>query len=324
MSCTKCGKNKCCCRKEIITKTGPRGKNGRPGKDGAPGEPGPAGPSNFIVGDGTTTVNNVTSIQFTDPNATVTSGGTGIANVSLTPPVTVWNDIQNLDWYSGGGVSSFRPQYTIEGNRISFRGLLYIPLLNGGVGVDVTTGSSYLGVASAVLNESRVSIITNANNNNGTPQGRFMTVGVGAKNFPPGAIPVNRDIVFNNVIASRRFTGGGYVANYRSLVNIRIGANNTVYNNSGNSGSGCIMIFSPYNEEYDGAGTPPLGNDPLAFGISRATVSTAAVDYVSATDDSPFTVPAAGGNNPFSVNAHNITSLGGFVINLENLSGFLN
>ena len=324
MSCGKCGKDKCKCNK-VITKQGLQGKPGRAGRDGAAGPAGPAGPSNFVVTDGTTTVNNVQNITFTDVNATVTSPSPGIANVSFAPSATVWNDIQNLGWYNGSGVNSFKPQYTIEGNRISFRGLLYLPLLNGVTSVDVTAGNSYLSVASAVMDDSRISVITNANTNNGTPQGRFMTLNTSTlKNFPAPAIPVARDIVFNNVVASRRFTGGGYVTNYRSLVSIRIGASNTVYNSGAGSGAGCLMVFSPFNEEYDGTGTPPMGHDPLAFQISVATASTTALNYIGATDDSPFSIPASGGASPFSVNGHNISSLGGFVINLENLSGFLN
>jgi len=320
MSCIKCGKSVCFCEK-VISKQGlrgPRGPQGPPGKDATPVSDG------ITVKSLSTTVNNVTELRFTDANAIVTNLGGGVAEVKFTPPATVWSDIQNLAWYMTGS-ESFKPQYTIEGNRISFRGLLFIPLSNGGTSLNVFGSNSYLSIPSATTDDTRLSIISNANNNSGTPQGRFMTNNVtSAKNFPTLAIPLNRDIVFNNVVCSRRYTGNGYVTNYRSLVSIRIGSATTVYQNSGNQGTGCLMVFSPFNEEFDGAGTPPIGNDPLALQISRATVSVLAADYIASTDDNPFTIPASAGINPFSVNAHNISSLGGFVINLENLSGFLN
>lgn len=324
MACKRCHQPKCCCKEKVITKYG---KNGRPGRRGKPGPGGTGFALTVRDQQGVPTiVNNVTEIQFTDPNAFVTNLGGGVVSVSLVPPATVWNDIMNLDWYNNLTTGTFRPQYTIEGNRISFRGLLFIPLDNAGNVIEVANGNSYLLWNSAVLHEPSVSIITNANTNNGTPQGRFMTSNVTTKkNFPAEAIPVARDVIFNAVPCARRFTGGGKVANYRSFVDIRIGAANTVYRNgASNFGTGCIMVFSPFNSEYDGAGTPPLGNDPLALGISRATNAVPAVDFINATDDNPFAIPSAGANNPFSVNAHHMPSLGGFVINLEGLSGYLN
>jgi hypothetical protein len=315
MNC-KCNKTPCCCKTKVVSKTGPRGPRGPAGRDGNP---------IFTVSDNITSVTNVREIRFTDANAQVTDLGAGVVEVNFVPPATVWTDIQNIPWYVGGGVSSFKPQYTIEGNKITFRGLLYIPLVSGGISRDVTAENSYLNFGSAITDDSRLSIITNANTNNGTPQGRFMTVDiVTAKNLPPAAIPQARDIVFNNVPAYRRYTGLGFVPVYRSIVTMRIGSTATVFKNGvTNIGSGCIMVFSPFNDEYDGSGNTPLGNDPLALSISRVVNAATANDYVGATDDNPFTV-GAGGANPFAVNAHNVNSLGGFIINLEGLSGYLN
>lgn len=320
MGCVKCGNSKCQCIK-VISKQGFSGKNGRPGKAGPPGATGPAGPSNFVVKDGGSGIaNNVTEVRFTDATATVTNPSTGVAQVNFTPAATVWNNIQNLSWYVTGS-ENIRPQYTIIGNQIFFRGLLFIPI----AGVDIANGNSYLTSPTAVTDDSRLSVISNAQTNNGTPQGRFMTISVSTlKNLPPEAIPTSRDIVFTNIPCNRRYTGGGYVTNYRSFVTIRIGCAVTPFVNTGIAGSGCIMVFSPFNEEYDGAGTPPLGNDPLALGISRANFDGTALNYIGALDDSPFSITAASGFNAFNVNAHHIQSLGGFIINLENLSGFLN
>lgn len=316
MSC-KCNKNPCCCPVKVITKTGMRGPAGPAGKDGTP---------IFTVSDNDTSVTNVREIRFTDDNAVVTDLGAGVVEVNFIPAATTWNDILNIPWYSGSGVNSFKPQYTIEGNKITFRGLLYIPLTpNGGIATDVTAANTYLTLLGAAITEARLSIITNANNNNGTPQGRFMTTDiVNNKNLPPIAIPQVRDITFDNVFAYRRYTASGHVTIYRSIVSLRIGSAVTAYKNgSTNIGSGCIMVFSPFNDEYDGSGNAPLGNDPLALFISKATGTVASNDYVSAVDDNPWAV-AAGGTNPFTVNAHNISGLGGFIINLEGLSGYLN
>lgn len=314
MSCNRCNKTKCCCPEKVISKAGFRGPAGKTGRSGTP---------IFTVSDNDTSVTNVREIRFTDANAQVTDLGAGVVQVNFIPAATVWNDVINIPWYITGS-ESFKPQYTIEGNRITFRGLLYIPLTAGG-SIDVSNANSYLAQPSAALDESRLSIITNANNNNGTPQGRFMTTDiVASKNLPPVAIPQSRDIVFNNIFAFRRYTGLGHVPLYRSVVSLRIGSTATVFKNGAtNIGSGCIMVFSPFNEEYDGSGNSPLGNDPQALIISRAAVGATANDYVGATDDNPFTI-GAGGANPFNVNAHNISSLGGFIINLEGLSGYLN
>jgi hypothetical protein len=315
MSCSTCKKDKSCCPK-VITRIGPRGPKGDNGRDGSP---------IFTVKDNVTTVTNVREIRFTDENAVVTDLGAGVVQVNFTPAETVWNDVLNIPWYSGAGVNSFKPQYTIDRNKITFRGQLYIPLESGGVGIDVTTGNSYLSVASAILREARVSIITNANTNNGTPQGRFMTNSVvAAKNLPNEAIPVARDIIFKDVPAFRRHAFGGHLTLYRSFVTLIICSDTTVLVNSANSGAGCVAILSPFNEEYDGSGSVPLGNDPQALGISRATNAVLPNDYVGATDDAPFTIGSLGGPNPFTVNAHHIQSLGGFILNLEGLSGYLN
>lgn len=316
MPCKRCHRSPCCCSTKVISKTGFRGPEGKLGKPGTP---------TFTVKDNTHTVANVREIRFTDTDAIVTDLGSGIAQVNFTPPATVWNDILNIPWYVSGS-ESFKPQYTIEGNRIIFRGLLYVPLTQGSGQINISNSNSYLAVPTAVIDETRLSIITNANTNNGTPQGRFMTADiVSAKNLPSAAIPVGRDITFNNVQAFRRYDASGHVTVYRSVVTLKIGSSMTVFKNgSTNIGSGCIMVFTPFNDEYDGAGNPPLGNDPLALIISRATGGTTAVDYISATDNNPFAIPSAGVNSPFDVNAHNISSLGGFIINLEGLFGYLN
>lgn len=313
--CKSCGVTKCTCLK-IITKTGTDGKKGRPGRDGRDA---------FItVKDGSTgNVANVTEVRFTDTNAVVTSPGAGIAVVNFVPTATVWNDVQNLSWYTSNGATAvFRPQYTINGNKITFRGLLYIPLN----GVQIIANNSYLNQASAAIDETKLSVITNANTNNGSPQGRFMTTDiVTLKNLPAGAIPVGRDIAFDDVPAYRRYTDGVRVTIYRSFISIKIGSTMTVFKNGvTNIGSGCIMAFSPFNAQYDGSGTPPLGNDPLALLISNVTSGHTASNYVAATDDDPFTIPSAAATNPFDCNAHKIQSLGGFIINLEGLSGYLN
>lgn len=317
--CSVCNKSKCCCKSTVITKQGLQGKQGKDGKTGKDGKD-----AVITVKDAQThVVSNVRELRFTDATAVVSEVSPGVAEVKFVPPATVWNDVQNLAYYVTGS-ESFKPQYTIEGNRITFRGLLYVPLDNGGTPVNISNGNSYLGVASVTLDETHMSIITNANTNNGTPQGRFFTPNVlMSRNLPPAAVPVARDILFNNISAFRRYSSGR-VANYRTVVDLRIGCATTVLQNSGNPGIGCIMIFAPFNSEYDGAGTAPLGNDPLGLLISRATVGVAATDYISSLDNAPFTVAASAAANPFDVNAHHIQSLGGFIINLEGLSGYLN
>lgn len=64
---------------------------------------------------------------------------------------------------------------------------------------------------------------------------------------------------------------------------------------------------------------------------ATASAGLSVTDYVGATDNSPFTIPSGisplnGVVNvsPFDVNAHNIVSLGGFIVNLNGLNGFLN
>jgi len=239
---------------------------------------------------------------------------------------TVWNDVLNLENYVSNPVTDlFKPQYTIEGNKITFRGLLYVPLEYLATPQNVTNANSYLALPSAVMDQSRMSIITNANTNNGTPQGRFFTPDVvNKRNLPPIATPLQGDIIFSLVPATRRYSNGSRVANYRTVVDIRICGNNTVSLSGANLGIGSIALFSPFASEYDGSGNPPLGNDPLALMISRAAFGVAANGYVASTDDFPFTVPTGLGNNDFSVNAHDIRELGGFIINLNGLSGYLN
>jgi hypothetical protein len=249
---------------------------------------------------------------------------------SPTPPATVWNDVLNLkNMVSNPVTDLFKPQYTINGNKIDLRGLLYIPLEYLSASQDVFFGNSYLNLPSAKTDESRMSLISNANINNGTPQGRFCTPDVVLeRNLPPIATPLQGDILFDNVEAYRRYTTGlgvtNQVTNYRTYLGLRICGNNTVLNNAGNLGIGCIAIFSPFQGEYDGSGAIPNGNDPQALIISKATVGLPVNNYISATDNSPFTVGVGVANSPFTVDGHNITSLGGFIINLNGLSGYLN
>ena len=260
---------------------------------------------------------------------------TEIPSTPPTPPATVWNDVLNLkNMVSNPVTDLFKPQYTITGNKIDFRGLLYIPLDLGGVPQDVTIGNSYLYLASAVTDETRMSVVSNANDNNGTPQGRFCTPNVVAEaNLPLIATPQQGDIIFNDVPAYRRYSTGltGILTISRTYLNIRICGVNTIFNNSGNLGVGCIAIFSPFSYEYDGSGSVPSGNDPQALIISRVTAGQQVVDYVSANDNIPFTVPNAttprngvANVSAFDINAHNIVSLGGFIVNLNGLNGFLN
>lgn len=299
------------------------------GPTGPPGPTGPAGVASAVtVKDAQGhTVTNCTEIRFIDSDALVTNLGGGIATVQLVPAATVWNNLQGLNWYNYGTTSSFLPQYTIEGNKITFRGLLYLPLEYSGSGWAITNGNSYLSIPSAALDTTAVTVISNANNNNGTPQGRFITNNIVTnKNLPLNATPVNRDISFSNVPAYRRYSSDN-VAVYRTVVDLKIGSVVTPFVNGTDVGSGCLMVFAPYQAEYDGNGTPPLGNDPLGLAISRVTGDIIAADYIASTDDDPFTVPAATAGtrrNAFTVNAHNILSLGGFIINLEGLSGYLN
>lgn len=249
---------------------------------------------------------------------------------SPTPPATVWNDVLNLkNMVSNPVTDLFKPQYTINGNKIDFRGLLYIPLEYLSASQDVSTSNSYLYLPSAITDESRMSIISNANSNNGTNQGRFCTPDVVLeRNLPSIATPLQGDILFDNVEAYRRYSSGlgatNQVTVYRTYLSLRICGNNTVLNNSGNLGIGCIAIFSPFQSEYDGSGAVPNGNDPQALFISRANVGVAVTNYIAATDNAPFTIGSGIANSPFSVDAHNITSLGGFIINLNGLSGYLN
>lgn len=314
-SCNKCGKGVCCCTETVITKQGKAGPAGKNSKN------------LLVVKDAQNPLGvayNVKEIRFIDALAKVVQLSPGIATVSLVPQATVWNDLLNMPWYVAGS-ESIRPQYTLEGNKISFRGQLFIPLDNGGL-VNVANGNSYLAVASCAIRAASVTNIANANTNNGTPQGRFMTSDVVAsRNLPAGATPVARDILFSDVPCYRRYSNGTRVAVYRSFVDLRIGATNTVFKDgSNNLGIGCFMVFSPFNKEYDGSGTPPLTNDPLALGISRVTTGVAPSDYITMTDNTPFAVASGGSTNPFSCNAHHINELGGFIINLDGLSGYIN
>jgi hypothetical protein len=251
---------------------------------------------------------------------------------------TTWNDIQNLSYYNYAAANSagIMPQYSIDGNRISLRGTLFIPLDGSASPNFITYGNSYLGLTSAALDTSgnNISIVTNSNGDSsfggitGGRQGIFLTPNpTTSRNFPINATPISRDIVFSNVIATRRYNAGtgSPLVLYRSFVQLRISSESTFLNSSFGLGKGALCVFSPYNEEVGGFNnSPKFGNDPLALLISRATSGVNVNNYIDSNDDSPFTIPNAGLNNPFSVNAHDINSLGGFYINLEGLTGFIN
>jgi hypothetical protein len=294
---------------------------------GATGAPGTASAVTVKDAQGNV-VTSCTEIRFTDADALVTDLGGGIAEVNFVPPSTTWVDVQNLDYYISGS-ELFRPQYTIEGNKISFRGILFVPLQDAGVTVPIADANDYRGISGVTLGSADLSVVTNANSVSGQPQGRFFTSDVVTlKNLLPNAIPQDRDIIFDNVNAYRRYLGpGDIIYTYRSIVSIRIGSVNTAFYNvstPSRRGIGCISIFSPFNTQYGGTTFSPYGNDPLSLLISNVTVGIAGNDYITAKDDTPWTVPSAGGTNPFSVNAHSILDLGGFIINLEGLSGYLN
>ena len=311
---------------------GPPGPTGPQGEQGPQGAQGAAGTASAVTvqDDQGNEVTDCVEIRFTDANALVTDLGSGVARVNFIPAATQWENIDNLAYYDPDTTTLFRPQYTIEGNKITFRGLLFVPLEVSGTPQIIYDGNSYKNKVGIDLDESNLSIIGNANFADGERQGRFFTPDVeGLPNLPLNATPNNRDIVFSNVNAYRRYTAGSSslyrVAVYRTVVDLIIGSDTTPYTNtSSKKGIGCIMIFAPYQSEYEGGGASPLGNDPAAFLISRATTGVLGPDYVNATDDDPFTIPATDQNNPFSVNAHNINNLGGFIINLEGLSGYIN
>jgi hypothetical protein len=254
-------------------------------------------------------------------------------NVAIGTPATVWNDILNLNYYNYAlsTASGILPQYAIEGNRITFRGILFVPLDGYGSANYITNGNSYRDVGNAVLDTSGLNVSEVVNSNGDTLNGRqgiFITGNTStSKNLPPIATPIARDINFTNVIATRRFVGviGSPVVLYRSLVNLRITSQATPLNSSLGAGIGCLALFSPLNEELGGFDNSPIfSNDPLALLISRVTGGQPTNNYITATDDSPFTIPPSANVNPFSCNAHVINSLGGFFINLEGLTGYLN
>lgn len=307
---------------------------GPPGPQGPAGPQGPVGPAGTasavtVKDDQGNVVTDTTEIRFTDANALVTDLGSGIAEVNFIPPATVWNDVQNLAYYSSN-TTSFRPQYTIEGNKITFRGLLYVPLEYDKTPITIDVGNSYKDVPSVTLDESNLTIVDNANSVGSARQGRFFTPNVVAQpNLPLNATPRNRDITFSNVNAFRRYTAGSSssyrVAVYRTVVTLIIASDSTVWEDSStNKGTGCILMLSPYQDEYEGGGASPLGNDPLALLISRVSNGVSGNSYVYSTDNYPFTILETDQNNAFSVNAHDVENLGGFIINLEGLSGYLN
>lgn len=302
---------------------GPTGPTGPQGEKGDQGDPGTGSAVTVKDGDGNT-VTNATEIRFTDANALVTNLGTGIAEVTFIPAATPWENIENLDYYIAGS-ESFRPQYTIEGNKITLRGMLFVPLNSGGTLIPISGSNSYREEPGVTLDEDSLTIVDNANSVGAEKQGRFFTPDVvSLPNFPLNATPTIRDITFSNVNAYRRYLDGT-IAVYRSILTLKIGSNSTIWEDvSNNKGIGCLFIFSPYQDEYGGAGELPLGNDPVALLISRVTTLENGNDYITATDDTPWTVPATADINSFSVDAHNINNLGGFIINLEGLSGYLN
>jgi hypothetical protein len=309
----------------------PRGPQGPLGPQGIPGVA-----SAVTVTDSLgNTVTDCTEIIFTDANALVTDLGNGVAEVKFVPSATVWEDVENLNYYATNSTTDlFRPQYTIEGNKITFRGYLYVPLQNAGVTVPIADSNDYRGILGVTLGSANLSKVVNANSVSGEPQGRFFTNDVtNNKNFPANAIPQQRDIVFDNVEAYRRYSadvsGTNYIYTYRSIVQLRIGGVNTGFyaNPSTQYGVGCISIFSPFQTQYGGSNYKPYGNDPLSLLISNVSSGDTGNNYILSKDDSPWTVPAITvptGGNPFSVNAHSIFDLGGFIINLEGLSGYLN
>lgn len=288
------------------------------------GPPGPPGNNaTIIVKDAQgNVVNNVSEIRFTDANALVSQVIAGVAKVNFTPLATVWNDVQNIPYYVAGS-ELFKPQYTIDGNKIVFRGMLFIPLVGG---PNINNPNAYLYTSGSTLDISKMSIVTNSNTIGvgGEPQGRFFTTDVvNLPNLPPTATPVARDIVLDNIPAYRRHLGMN-LSIFRSVVTLRIGSNLTISKNGINNGIGCISVYAPYQLEYSGGGEPPLGNDPLALSISNVAPDENVLDYINSLDNTPFIVPSAGRNSPFAVNAHNVTNLGGFIINLEGITGYLN
>jgi hypothetical protein len=311
----------------------PRGPQGPQGDPGIPGEA-----SAVTVMDSLgNTVTDCTKIIFADSQALVTDLGGGVAEVTFVPPQTVWENVENLDYYvENNDTDLFRPQYTIEGNKITFRGLLYVPLKSGGSTVPIVNSNSYRGVLGVGLGSDNLLEVSNANSVSSERQGRFFTSEVKLPNLPPNAVPQQRDIVFDNVDAYRRYgasvAGGNFIYTYRSVVQLRIGGINTpFYNDSGSLpldyGIGCISVFSPFQTQYGGSNFSPYGNDPLSLLISNVNSGDTGNNYITATDDFPWDVSAITippGGNPFTVNAHKITDLGGFIINLEGLSGYLN
>jgi hypothetical protein len=301
---------------------------------GPQGPPGPQGEASAVtVMDSLgTTVTDCTEIIFADSDALVTDLGGGVAEVTFVPLQTAWENVLNLDYYDeNDDTDLFRPQYTIEGNKITFRGLLFVPLKSGGITVPIANSNSYRGVSGVALGSDNLLEVTNANSVASEPQGRFFTSEIKLANLPQNAIPKQRDIVFDNVNAYRRYLTNGKIYIYRSIVSIRIGSVYTeFYNDSGSLpldyGVGCISIFSPFQSQYGGAAFPPYGNDPLSLLISNVTAGADGNNYITTKDDFPWSVPEVTylGGNPFSVNAHNILDLGGFIINLEGLSGYIN
>jgi hypothetical protein len=316
-----CDSNCGCGCNSIVIPRGPRGPQGDQGI------PGVASAVTVTDAEGNTVVN-CTEIIFADLNAKVTDLGNGVAEVTFIPPITKWENIENLDYYvDNDDTKLFRPQYTIEGNKITFRGLLFVPLKNAGVTSLIYDANSYRGRLGVDLGSDNLLEVTNANTVADEPQGRFFTSDITLPNLPPNAVPQERDIVFDNVNAYRRYLVGSKIYNYRSIVSIRIGSENTVFYNGATpagDGIGCISIFSPFQTQYGGVGIPPYGNDPLSLLISNVEAGNPGNNYITTTDDFPWDVFSAGGSNPFDVNAHNILGLGGFIINLEGLSGYLN
>lgn len=271
-------------------------------------------------------------LDFVGANVSVTNGaGKTIVTIASGSAPTVWNDIQNLPYYdvAAATAAGFMPQYTIEGNRISLRGVLFVPLDGAATPNFITAQNSYLTIASAITDTSvaNLSVVTNANGaGSANPrQGKFFTANTSTnRNFPINATPLSRDVVFDNVIATRRYLGGK-LSLYRSIVQIRICSSVTLLTSSVGAGAGALAIFSPYNFEYAGfVNATPAGNDSLALLISRQTAGLTGNDYILANDDTPFAIPSSGYANPFSINAHDIVSLGGFFVNLEGLTGFIN
>lgn len=296
------------------------------------GQPGENGQDGMLgsISDSNNTINNVRNLTFTDTNVEVTEDPEDSGNVfvSFNPVTSHWEDIENLSYYTAGS-ELFKPQYLLEGNKIYLRGRLFIPLSNDTTPVSISNGNSYLEIHSVDLDETKMTIVNNSNGSSENKQGRFLTTSVTTHlNFPSEAIPQQRDIVFNNVQATRRIRNGtGTRINlYRTFVTLRIGSMNTVYNNSSSQlGIGCLSVFSISNEQIPGIVDNLYSReDVLSLLVTNVSSDSNSNNYTDSTDNTPFTISSSGNNPYVTCNAHNINNLGGFYIDLDGLYGFIN